>query len=78
MEIDFFRSVVRAISGDCRCSDDNNDLDFPPPLDDEEDDDDDEVVGSNGGSIIGGCDKLYVRHTKKGREFSLSLNGIRM
>ena len=53
MEIDFFRSVVRAISGDCRCSDDNNDLDFPPPLDDEEDDDDDEVVGSNGGSIIG-------------------------
>ena len=40
MEIDFFRSVVRDISGDCRCS--GNDFVFPL--------DDDEVVVNGGGS----------------------------
>ena len=51
MEIDFFRSFVRAISGDCRWSGSDVVL---PPLDDDDEDEEEAVVngGGSSGSII--------------------------
>lgn len=52
IDIDFFRSVVRAISGDCRCPG----IEFVFPLDDDDDDEEEEDVvvkgGGSNGSII--------------------------
>lgn len=49
IDIDFFRSVVRDISGDCRCP--GNEFVFP--LDDDDDDEEEEDVVVNGGGSNG-------------------------